>query len=169
MKFLKKITLIFLILLVYTEVSVAQQNDTYELVYETDKNGKAISGDLKKLNEYVSKGYVIRVGWDMGSVYHWAEAMFITQHEGHVFAQIHSIFMQAPIPSKFRGITEIEMPNKDPNGWSAIIGTTGRLEMKWNGLNFKRNEERHKTEKEFKEYIRSWETGSASTKWVVVK
>jgi len=169
MKVSKRAMQVFFIVLFLKLNIYGQQNSKYELVYEADKNGEVISGSLEKLNEYVGKGYILRVGWNMGNIQHWAEAMFITQFEGHVFAQIHSIFMQAPFPSKFKGKTEVVMPNKDPNGWTAIIGTTGALEMKWNGFNFKWDKEKHKTEKEFKDFVKSFEKGSANTKWVVVK
>ncbi len=169
MGYLKRTFQIIVIVIMSVTMATAQQNNSYQLVYEADENGTVVSGSLKTLNDYVSKGYAVRVGWNMGGVYHWAEAMFITQYEGHVFAQIHSIFMQAPYPSKFNGKPEMHMPEKDPHGWSAIIGTTGDLEMKWNGIPFKWNKEKHKTEKEFKAYVRTWERGKAKTKWVIVK
>ena len=168
MKYFRNKLLLLSFTLLFSSGLFAQEGTSFKLVYEADANGKVLNGSLEELNDYVSKGHTVRVGWAMGSIFHWADAMFLTQYEGHVFAQIHSIFMQLPSPTDSKGDAEIKMTNKDPNGWTAILGTTGGMAMKWNGLNLKWDKEKHKTEEEFQDFMRKVENSRTHTKWVVV-
>jgi hypothetical protein len=167
MRKFKKIVQILVAIFLFIGMTNAQQKDSYELVYEVDRKGKVVSGSLEKLNEYVDKGYVIRVGWSMGRVRHWAEAMFITQHKGNVFAQIHSIFMQAP-SSPSTEIPKIEMANK-PHGWTAIIGTTGAMQMNWDVDILEAARKRYKTEEEYNKFLERFKKSKTGSKWVIIK
>jgi len=75
--------------------SIGQNN--YSIVYEADKNGDNISGDINVLIECIKNGKPIRVGWiielkdfdnKIHIIEHWTDAGFLTILNNHAFAQI---------------------------------------------------------------------------------
>ena len=165
------------ICLLYCLTSYSQISNSYKVIYAADKNGNVISGNREKLVEYVNNGNPIRVGWDLhiqvkDSVHtmtHWADAGFITILEGHVFAQIKSIYRQGPKRPKEGELPAVFLSNAEPNGWVAIIGTTGIMRRK-----SKRDEEmiqfmmKTMTEKEIEESLKKRETITLPTKWAIL-
>ena len=180
---MKNLKIIFLLIslsqlgLVYAQKQSLKSK--YQIVYEADKNGKAISGDLNKLIDYAQSGAPVRVGWvlefklpneDKSNQFeHWADAGFITILNGHLFAQINPIAQQGP---KFSIPPSINFIDGKPNGWLAIIGTTGVLEQR-----FSENDLRERmvafmrksgaTEKQIEERLKSMNRDQVKTKWAV--
>jgi hypothetical protein len=75
------------------------------------------------------RGTSIRVGWaidgngdGVADVSHWADASFLTEWQGEVFAQVPDIQRQAPRIDP----TRIEMPAVEQR-WTGLLGTTGTL------------------------------------------
>ncbi|OEK01933.1 hypothetical protein BFP97_10575 [Roseivirga sp. 4D4] len=116
----------------------AQEGSLYKVVYEADREGNRISGSLEELNDYVRNGNPIRVGWELGKrdstgrarLEHWTDAGFITILKGHVFAQITSIYGQGSSHPSIE-VPFVQMMNGEPDGWVAIIGTTGEMRQKF--------------------------------------
>ncbi len=135
-----------------------------------------LKGSLEELIDYVEEGNPIRVGWELGvegpnttKLVHWTDAGFITIHKGHVFAQISSIYSQgtsAPtIETPF-----VSMMNAEPDGWVAIVGTTGLL-----GQKFKIDPEMVEifkgmglSDEEIEEEFKKQERSKVKTKWAVL-
>jgi hypothetical protein len=95
-----------------------------------DQEGRALHGTKDAVVSAFRAGLPLRVSWSLdgdgdGSpdVSHWADAGFLTEFEGHVFAQLDDIQRQAPR----RGEGRIELP---PGGlrWTGLLGTSGVLE-----------------------------------------
>ena len=157
---------------------LSQPKGAYEIVYEADKNGKAITGSLEKLIEYVNNGNQIRVGWKIGlkdrktkkpiDMMHWSDGGFITVIKGHVFSQIKPINQQGPSLSEPPGVFLVDFM---PNSWLAIIGTTGAMNQKFqmDGSYIDMMKRAFPDEKERNEEIRKMETMKVSTKWAVLK
>lgn len=154
---------------------------SYKVIYEADKDGNRTSGDLKELITLVRNGNPIRVGWEMEllnptdqSTYvleHWSDAGFISIHQGHVFAQIPSIYGQgsSAVQPEFNQNPSMFLVNNKPNGWVAIVGTTGVLRQKM--LRDERTisymKEAGMTDEQIEEQLLKMETSNFKTKWAV--
>jgi hypothetical protein len=98
------------------------------LVVEQD--GRVSSGSRAKLRSVVQMGLPLRVGWSIDfdrdgkpDLAHWADALFLTDFEGEVFAQIAEIRRQTPK----RGEGHVEL-SATPQRWTGSIGSNGFLE-----------------------------------------
>lgn len=153
----------------------------YKVIYEADKDGNQLSGDLEALIALVQSGNPIRVGWEMElqnptdeSTYvleHWSDAGFISIHQGHVFAQIPSIYGQgsSAVQPEFNQDPSMFLVNNKPHGWVAIVGTTGVLRQKM--LRDERTvtymKEAGMTDEQIEEQLLKMETSHFKTKWAV--
>jgi hypothetical protein len=92
-------------------------------------DGSVVSGSKAALRDAVASGAPIRISWSLDpdgnerpDLTHWAEATFVSEWQGEIFAQIADIQRQAPR----REPTRIDMtPGRQR--WSGLIGTTGVL------------------------------------------
>jgi len=155
---------------------LTQNKGSYRVIYEADKEGSVITGDRADLIDYISNGSPLRVGWTLefvnpstGSIEsfsHWADAGFITILNGHVFAQIQSIYQQGPglgnPPSVF-------LSNNKPHGWVAVIGSTGIVRQKFADVEGMTTMLKSSgfSDDEVKEEIKKMETAKFATKWAV--
>lgn len=162
---------------VFGSINMYAQN-SYQVVCKIDSDGTVSRGSLEELVEFVRNGNPIRVGWELSfktagsqevkSFEHWTDAGFVTIINGHVFAQISSIYQQGP---SFKDPPSVFLVDGKPNGWVAIIGTTGVLRQKFAG------NERLKaslkkaglSEAEIQKQLKSMETMKVPTKWAVLK
>ncbi|NER17797.1 hypothetical protein [Spongiivirga citrea] len=166
--------IILLLLIASFQFSVGQNN--YKIIYEADSEGKAISGNREQLLKYVQNGNPIRVGWvlkfkhpqseEIIEMQHWTDAGFITTLNGHVFAQIQSIYQQGPSPVNPPSVFLVD---DKPHGWVAIIGSTGVMRQKYT-----RGEEMIEmmrksglSEEELEKQLKDLETMNVHTKWAV--
>lgn len=171
--------LLQLIMLLIIQTSLSQNNNNYSIIYEANSKGEVINGNLDLLVQYVQNGNPVRVGWvlefknpdpnsdEIIEMQHWADAGFITTLKGHVFAQISSIYQQGPAISSPPGVFLV---NDQPNGWVAILGTTGVMKQKYtrdpalldllkkSGL----------TDEEINTRLQEQETMNVHTKWAVL-
>lgn len=92
-------------------------------------DGSVVGGSKDALRRAAAAGQPLRVGWSLDpngdgvpEVAHWADAGFVSEFEGEVFAQIDDIQRQQPIASQRR----IQLP-AGRRRWSAILGSTGTL------------------------------------------
>jgi|GEM_PF-1510709 len=156
---------------------IAQENGLYKIVYEADREGNRISGSLEELNDYVRNGNPIRVGWELGKrdstgrarLEHWTDAGFITILKGHVFAQITSIYGQGTSHPSIE-VPFVQMMNGEPDGWVAIIGTTGEMRQK-----FKEDQtmidafkEMGLNDEQIAEQLKAQEKSKVKTMWAVM-
>jgi len=166
----------FVFLMFVFGLSTLHGQNNYKIIYEADRDGKAIEGNLQQLLDHVQNGNPIRVGWVLAfehpetkeriEMQHWTDAGFITTLNGHVFAQIGSIYQQGP------GLSDppaVFLVDGKPHGWVAIIGSTGVMRQKYtrdesmvaamkeNGL----------TEEEVEQELKKMETMNVRTKWAV--
>ena len=176
----KKITVLILALMILSLYTYGQNNSRnqglYKVVYEADREGKTISGNLENLLSYVRAGNPIRVGWELGQsgpnrilLEHWTDAGFLTIHKGHLFAQINSIYAQGPsAPSVER--PSVMMPNAEPNGWVSIIGTTGSMRAKFKIDQKMVNafKEMGMSDSEIEKQMKDREKSKVKTKWAVM-
>ena len=95
-----------------------------------DANGSVASGSKTALRRAVGAGLPVRVGWELdanadgvGDISHWADASFLSDFEGEIFAQIADIQRQQPL----RGQARITMPAARQR-WTGLLGTNGTLE-----------------------------------------
>lgn len=153
----------------------------YKVIYEADKDGNRISGDLKELIVLVRSGNPIRVGWEMEllnptdqSLYvleHWSDAGFISIHQDHVFAQIPSIYGQgsSAVQPEFNQDPSMFLVNNKPHGWVAIVGTTGVLRQKMlrDELTISYMKEAGMTDEQIEAQLLKMETSNFKTKWAV--
>lgn len=93
-------------------------------------DGSIVAGSKDAVRRAALDGRPLRVGWSLdfdsdavADVSHWADAAFVTEFEGDVFAQVDDIQRQQPV----RGQKRVLLP-RGRQRWSAILGTTGRLE-----------------------------------------
>ena len=95
-----------------------------------EADGSISRGAQAALLRAVGDGQPIRVGWSLDpdgdgkpDLTHWTDASFLTEFEGHVFAQIEDIQRQSPM----RGQARVAMPTGRMR-WTGILGTNARLE-----------------------------------------
>jgi hypothetical protein len=95
-----------------------------------DPGGYTSSGSKDAVLSAFRAGIPLRVGWSIDvdsdgtpEVSHWADAAFLTEFEGELFAQLEDIQRQSPR----RGQASIEMP-KGGIRWTGLLGTNGVLE-----------------------------------------
>jgi len=130
---LKNVILLILFLLCY---STYCQSSNWTIVYQNDKNGKVLQGDLGLLRSAIRQGYPIRVGWGSQSdsdpnisVEHVVDASFITiLGQKHVQAQIRPIFGQRPSFDE-------ELIRFRDNFWFMIANTNGKSTTATRNLN----------------------------------
>jgi len=168
---------IFLFLATLSFNIILCQNN-YQIIYEADKTGNAISGNLEILLNYVQNGNPIRVGWvlkfkhpqndSIVEMQHWADAGFITTLNGHVFAQINSIYQQGPAVSDPPGVFLV---NDKPHGWTAIIGTTGIMKQKYtrDEAMIAMMKQSGLSEEDLNKQLKEMETMKIHTKWAAMK
>lgn len=156
----------------------AQTSNTYKIIYEADREGKKIAGDLEELMSHVQNGNPIRVGWVLKfkdpkggadiEMQHWTDAGFITTLRGHVFAQINSIYQQGPFVGNPPGVFLVS--NK-ANGWVAIIGTTGLMRQKYmrDESMIDMMKKSGMTEDEVNKQLKDMEKMKVHTKWAIQK
>jgi hypothetical protein len=110
--------------------AVAQQLDLCPGHLATiEADGTVSHGSKEALLKIVRSGIPIRVGWSLDfnkdgkpELAHWADAMFLSEFEGHVYAQINEIQRQTPK----RGKERIDLGEKSQK-WTGLIGTNGIL------------------------------------------
>ena len=108
--------------------ATGQECSTRLIVVEQD--GRVSAGSRETLRAAVEAGVPLRVGWSIGStgdgkpvLSHWADAMFVTEFEGEVFAQVAEIRRQTPR----RGERHVEL-SATPQRWTGSLGSNGFLE-----------------------------------------
>ncbi len=149
----------------------------YDIIYEANREGQKMTGSLEALNEYVKGGAPLRVGWVLTFLHpltneptemeHWADAGFITVLDGHVFAQVRSIYEQGP---SFSEPPAVFLAKGKPNGWVAILGTTGVMRQKYDMESARKSMEGSgMTEKEITDFLKEREIMKVHTKWAVPK
>jgi len=173
----KRIYLSIAICMLIVSTSIAQ-NKSYEVVYAADNNGKAISGSLEKLNESISNGNPIRVGWVLRfknpitnneeEMWHWTDANFITTLSGHVFAQVQPIFQQGP---GFGDVPIVNLVTNKPDSWVAIVGTTGQLKQKfiYDEATLEMMKQSFPDEETMKKELKKMEEMKVETKWAIMQ
>ncbi len=174
-----KLLLLSMLLSLLTIDNYGQDLNQYEIIYEANHNGEPIKGDLETLVDYVQNGNPVRVGWvlQMGfsdpekesiEMQHWVDAGFLTTIKGHVFAQISSIYQQGPMIGDPPGVLLI---NGKPDGWVAIVGTTGILRQKFDGSESMIDIMRADgySEEDIKKELKAMESQKVLTKWAVLK
>ncbi|MBX2816419.1 MAG: hypothetical protein KTR24_10485 [Saprospiraceae bacterium] len=138
---------------------------SYHVVYEADRHGNRISGDLDQLIDHVENGCPIRVGWELETLWpdtmvllsHWTDGGFITLSRGQVFAQIRGIFGQGS--AHISAPPGVFLSSNQPNSWVAVVGTDGVLRSKFHLDDWM---------KELSpEELKSMETMKVRTKWAV--
>lgn len=154
----------------------AQQS--YSVICEIDREGEIVSGSLLELSDYVKNGNPIRVGWVLHlknpadgkaiELEHWTDAGFISLLKGHVFAQIKSIYQQGP---SFVDPPGIFLVNEKPNGWVAVIGTTGVMRQKFaqDDVIVQSMKAAGMTDAQIKKELSAMEVMKVRTKWAVLK
>jgi hypothetical protein len=95
-----------------------------------EADGSVSRGSKEQLRRVVENGLSVRVGLQIDAngdgvaeVSHWADAGFLTEFEGEVFAQLADIQRQSPL----RGQARVPMP-AGRQRWTGLIGTNGTLE-----------------------------------------
>lgn len=95
-----------------------------------EPDGSVSRGSKDRLRRVVANGAPLRIGWSIdgnadgvADVAHWADAGFVTDFEGEIFAQIEDIQRQSPQ----RGQARVLMP-AGRQRWSGLLGTNGMLE-----------------------------------------
>jgi len=167
---------ITMLLMLATLTVTAQTNNAYNVIYSADKNGTAVNGSLENLIEYVKSGNPIRVGWTLKfphpatgkltEMQHWADAGFITVLDGHVFAQINSIYEQAP---GFESPPSVYLPQNKPDGWVATIGTTGMVRQKFDVESLRKSlKESGMSKEEIEKILKQQETMNVPTIWAAM-
>jgi hypothetical protein len=93
-----------------------------------EPDGTVSAGSMDALRAAVRAGQPLRLGWHVGGpseerrgVSHWADAGFVSEFGGEVFAQLVDIQKQVPQ----RDETRIALA---PGRWTGLLGTTGALE-----------------------------------------
>jgi hypothetical protein len=95
-----------------------------------EADGRVSAGSKEAVRVAVRAGLPLRIGWGLDvdgdgkpEVSHWADASFLSEFEGEVFAQIHDIQRQ----SLMGGRATIALP-EGRQRWSGLLGTNGKLE-----------------------------------------
>jgi len=98
------------------------------LVVEDD--GRVSAGSKEHLHAAVQAGLPLRINFSFDDDHdgkpelsHWADAVFVSEFEGEVFAQIAEIRRQAPTP----GQQQIAL-SSTPERWTGSLGSNGVLE-----------------------------------------
>lgn len=101
---------------------------------EIDGRGTVVSGAKDALIHAYRSGAALRVGWSLDwnddgeiDITHWADAGFLSEYKGELFAQVSSIHRQRPQREAAIHLTP------SAQKWTAIIGTTGELNSKMDG------------------------------------
>jgi len=157
--------------------TLISSQDAYEVVYEADRDGNSVSGSLTELIAHIESGSPVRVGWELAFMHpetqeklklvHWTDAGFVTIWRDHVFAQVKPIFQQGPgmslPPSVF-------LSNNKPNGWVAILSTTGTMRQKYaSDPEMLAYLQESMTKEEAEKMLKEQETMKVSTKWATIK
>jgi hypothetical protein len=95
-----------------------------------EADGRVSAGAKEAVRDAVRAGLPLRIGWGLDidgdgkpEVSHWADASFLTEFEGEVFAQIEDIQRQSPM----RGRAAIAL-GEGRQRWTGLLGTNGKLE-----------------------------------------
>jgi hypothetical protein len=109
--------------------TAAQANTCAGHLATIGADGGLILGSKSALLEAVRRGEALRVSWwldpnndGVPELVHWADAGFLSEWQGEVFAQLNDIEQQSPR----RDPTRIEMP-KGAKRWTGMLGSTGQL------------------------------------------
>ena len=134
MKYFNLIAFVLVSLFVYACMSGGTEADrpqatAWQLIYQNDQAGNALTGDKQKLIEAVRLGYPIRIGFGVRrtsdttkSVEHFADAHFLTIANGQeVFAQILPIVGQYPHLDS----SSLQITFRENLQWTIIVGTNG--------------------------------------------
>jgi len=162
--------IIYTTLLSTCNLSFAQENSGYKILYEANEKGEALYGNLNDLVAHVQNGNPVRVGWVLkfkAPNQDWADAGFITTLGNHVFAQISSIYQQGPILADPKGIALV---NDQPDGWVAILGSTGVMRQKYarNDEMISFMKESGMTDEQIDKQLKEEEIMQVHTKWAVM-
>ncbi len=102
----------------------------WNILYQNDKDGKALKGNIEDLKSAIRNGKEVRIGWGFQhptikkvSVEHVADAAFLTiQSDSIVHAQIRPIIGQVP------DFSEGSIILKENLEWVFIGGTNGKMD-----------------------------------------
>ena len=126
----KSLYAIAFLVLAIPRQSVAQPACGAQHLVTINAAGAIEAGSKDRLRRAVGDGRSIRVGWSIDTdadgrpeIAHWANAAFLSEFEGEVFAQLADIQRQQPV----RGAARIAMP-AGRQRWTGIVGTNGALE-----------------------------------------
>lgn len=133
----RKKALFMFLLMVVALSTFGQVGSSYKVIYEADREGARLSGNLDSLLAYANNGNPVRVGWELVQKWpdttivmtHWTDAGFLTTLRGHVFAQIRGIFGQGS--AHINTPPGIYLNSNVPNAWVAVIGTDGMMRSKF--------------------------------------
>jgi hypothetical protein len=123
-------TLVLLAVLSHAAPAAAEPAACPAHLATIEPDGRASEGSKDAVRNAVSAGLPLRVGWGLDvnadgrpEISHWADAGFVSDFEGDVFAQVHDIQRQTPQ----RDPARIPMP-AGRQRWSGLVGTNGLLE-----------------------------------------
>jgi hypothetical protein len=127
---MKLVVLVFAGALVLSPSALSAQTCGAAHLVTVEPNGSVVAGSKDALRRAMSAGTPIRVGWGLDAnndnipdVSHWADAGFLTDFEGEIFAQLADIQRQQPM----RNPARVTMP-AGRQRWTGLLGTNGRLE-----------------------------------------
>lgn len=123
-------------LALFTALTLGLEAQTWELVYENDKDGNTVKGSKNDLIQFVRDGLPLRVAWWSErpgnpeiKVEHVANAKFMTiMSNKTVFAQIDPIIGQVP------DFEQQEIRFRENQQWAMIAGSNGKMESMMTNL-----------------------------------
>ncbi len=120
---MRKITLCIFVLCTTLACKENKSQDQWQLAFENDANGDAISGSKTELISGLKKGAELRVGFgNHERTWHLTDAAFISIiDDKEVYAQVMRIVGQKPV----RTDTSSRLEFVTQNRWTRIIGTNG--------------------------------------------
>lgn len=126
---------VFIVLAALAPVAATEAQTCASPLVVVESDGRVSAGSKEALRSAASAGLPLRVGWSIDAdrdrradLAHWADAAFITEFEGEVFAQIAEIRRQTPR----RGEAHVEL-SATPQRWTGSLGSDGVLEGAFDG------------------------------------
>lgn len=110
------------------EIVREQSNQTWQLIYQNDFDGRPINGSVKELIDAMKRGRPIRVSWggtesDGNNWIEFAEPVFTTvMNDTAVVVQFSLSFIQ----TSYTNPDSAFLKTDPPTGWRAIMSTTGK-------------------------------------------